>query len=137
MANSIILAGWRSWYKRISASNNIVAVWDKAIINHCTNLSLSGIENHKPLLQTTFYFWSDAINAFLFNQDALSPSLADVHMLTGLNISFSDNSTFLDVKPTHRLTHKGHTRLEWLCSGAQQNRDNFAQRACSLFEYMT
>lgn len=43
----------------------------------------------------------------MFNQGPLSPSLADVYMLTGLNFSFPDNSSFLDAKPSHKLTHKG------------------------------
>jgi hypothetical protein len=36
------------------------------------------------------YFWSDAINAFMFNHVPMTPTLMDVVMLTGLNIHASD-----------------------------------------------
>lgn len=101
------LTGWKGWFKRMSASKHIVATRDKADISHCMKHSLSGIEKNKPLLQAASYFWSDTINAFLFNQCPLSPSLADVYMTTGLNITYPDNSSFLNVKATHKLTHKG------------------------------
>jgi len=39
-----------------------------------------------------FYFWSDAINAFLFGHGPMTPTLLDVMMLTGLNITSLDQS---------------------------------------------
>lgn len=45
------------------------------------------------------YFWSDTLNAFLFNQGPMSPTLLDITFFTNLNIT-----TFF--KPTHRLPTK-------------------------------
>ena len=43
------------------------------------------------------FFWSDAINAFLFGHGLMTPTLLDVIMLTGLNITAPDRSfDFLD-----------------------------------------
>lgn len=91
----------------MSASKNITSIWENVDISHYISLSLSAIEKNEPLVRAAPYFWSDAINAFIFNQGPFSPSLADVYMLTGLNIAFSGNSTFLDAKPSHKLTKKG------------------------------
>lgn len=64
------------------------------------------MERNESLLTTASYFWSDAINAFLFKQGPMTPTLPDVLMLTGLNIHQSDHASALLVKPTHRLTPK-------------------------------
>ena len=36
------------------------------------------------------YFWSNAINAFMFNHGPMTSTLMDVVMLTGLNINAPD-----------------------------------------------
>ena len=41
----------------------------------------------EPMLASASYFWSDAINAFLFGHGPMTPTLLDVMMLTGLNIT--------------------------------------------------
>ena len=52
---------------------------------------------NEPMLASASYFWSDAINAFLFGHGLRTPTLLDVMMLTGLNITASDLSfNFLD-----------------------------------------
>ena len=49
------------------------------------------------MLTSASFFWSDAINAFLFGHGPMTPTLLDVMMLTGLNITASDRSfNFLD-----------------------------------------
>ena len=49
------------------------------------------------MLASASYFWFDAINAFLFGHSPMTPTLLDVMMLTGLNITASDRSfNFLD-----------------------------------------
>jgi len=55
------------------------------------------------MLKATCFFWSNTYNAFLFKQGPMSPTLADVHMLTGLNIAEHINPFSLLVKPTARL----------------------------------
>jgi hypothetical protein len=49
-------------------------------------LSLSGIERNEPLLIFVSYFWSNALNAFIFGHGPMTITLADIHVLTGLRI---------------------------------------------------
>ncbi|CAO2184601.1 unnamed protein product [Urochloa humidicola] len=76
--------------------------WDQYDIGHCINLTLANIQRNDSLLITSSYFWSDALNAFLFGHGPMAPSLADVVMLTGLNIT-STKSYDLLAKPTHKI----------------------------------
>ena len=55
------------------------------------------------MLVSASYFWSDALNAFLFGHGPMTPTLLDVLMLTGLNISTSDRSYDLLSKPDFKL----------------------------------
>ena len=65
------------------------------------------MERNEPLVMAASYFWSDALNAFLFRYGPTTPTLADVVMLTGLDISSPDTPIHYLVKPTHRLETKG------------------------------
>jgi len=52
------------------------------------------------------YFWSDTLNAFLFGHGPAFPTLADVLMLTGLDIASADDIHLYDRKPEHKAeTH--------------------------------
>src|SRR5688572_15081997 len=55
--------------------------WDEGKIGHYTNLSLSHMERNDSLLIAASYFWSDALNAFLFGHGPMTPTLVDVLML--------------------------------------------------------
>jgi len=55
------------------------------------------------LLIAASYFWSDTLNAFVFGHGPASPTLADVLMLTGLDISTNDNSHLFDTKPSSKV----------------------------------
>jgi hypothetical protein len=48
------------------------------------------MSRNESLLIAAFYFWSDALNAFLFGHGPMTPTLADVLMLTGFDVSSSD-----------------------------------------------
>src|SRR5688572_29652534 len=96
--------GWREWFFRMSNSKRVF--WDERKIGHCINLSLSHMERNDSLLIAASYFWSDALNAFLFGHGSMTPTLADVLMLTGLDISSADTPFDLLIKPTHRLETK-------------------------------
>jgi len=64
------------------------------------------MERNKSLLIAASYFWSDTLNAFVFSHGPASPTLADVLMLTGLDISTADNSHLFDTKPSSKVeTH--------------------------------
>lgn len=95
---------WRNWFKRIESHKRVF--WDEHDIGQCLTLSLSEMEKNKSLLIAASHFWSDAINVFLFKHGLMTPTLADVLMLTGLNISASDQASSLLVKPTHKLQTK-------------------------------
>ena len=51
------------------------------------SLSLSPLDKDENLLKTIGYFWSDALNYFLFGHGPMTPTLLDVTMITGLDIS--------------------------------------------------
>jgi hypothetical protein len=55
------------------------------------------------MLKAACFFWSTTYNVFLFRQGPMSPTLADVHMLTSLNIAGHINPSSLLVKPTTKL----------------------------------
>jgi hypothetical protein len=80
--------GWRNWHYRVSAKNR--GFWENYKINQCITLSLSEMSRNESLLIAASYFWSDAINAFFFGHGSMSPTLVDVLLLTGLDISSSD-----------------------------------------------
>jgi len=61
------------------------------------------MERTESLLITASYFWSDTLNAFVFGHGLASPTLADVLMLTGLDISTADNTHLFDTKPCAKV----------------------------------
>jgi len=58
------------------------------------------MERNESLLIAASYFWSDTLNAFVFGHGPASPTLADVLMLTGLDISTPDTTHLFDTKPS-------------------------------------
>ena len=58
-------------------------------MNQCLTLSLSGMERNDSLLIFASYFWSNALNAFVFCHGPMIMTLANVYMLTGLRITRS------------------------------------------------
>jgi hypothetical protein len=47
-------------------------------------LSLAETPKNEDLLIVACHFWSNGVNAFLFGHGPMSPTLADVYMITGL-----------------------------------------------------
>ena len=88
-----VTPGWRNLFRRIA--NVQRTNWEQYDIGQCLNLSLSEMIRNEPMLISTFYFWSDAINAFMFNHGPMTPTLMDIMMLTRLNIHASDRSFHL------------------------------------------
>jgi len=60
------------------------------------------MERNESLLIAASYFWSDTLNAFVLHGPA-SPTLADVLMLTGLEIATADDSHLFDSKPERKV----------------------------------
>ena len=58
---------------------------------------------NEPMLVSASYFWSDALNAFLFGHGPMTLTMLDILMLIGLNISASDRSYDLLSKTDFKL----------------------------------
>ena len=58
---------------------------------------------NESLLIAASYFWSDTLNPFLFCHGLASPTLADVLMLTGLDIASAGDSHLYDRKPERKV----------------------------------
>ena len=89
--------GWKDWFLRVSHSNEVQ--WGERKLDQCIRLSIADIHRNESLLITASYFWSDTLNALMFGHGPTSPTLADVVMLTGLDVSSGDSTHFLDTKP--------------------------------------
>jgi hypothetical protein len=76
---------WVSWYTRVSKTYQ--SSWETTGIADALYLSLSPLEKHENLLKTIGYFWSDALNCFMFGHGPMTPTLLDVVMITGLDIT--------------------------------------------------
>ena len=63
--------------------------WELYDLNQCLTLSLSEMERNDSLLISASYFWSNALNAFIFGHGPMTITLADVYILTGLRITGS------------------------------------------------
>jgi len=91
--------GWKDWF--LSHSNEVQ--WGERKLDQCIRLSLADMEINESLLIAASYFWSDMLNAFIFGHGPVSPTLADVFMLTGLDISTADSSHLFDTKPSSKV----------------------------------
>jgi hypothetical protein len=70
------------------------STWETIGIADALSLSLSPLDKNKNLLKTICYFWSDALNYFLFGHSLMTPTLMDVVMITSLDIASSSPSTY-------------------------------------------
>ena len=77
--------GRRNWFCRVSEKKG--GDWELYDLNQCLTLSLSGMERNDSLLISASYFWSNALNAFIFGHGPMTITLADVYILTGLRIT--------------------------------------------------
>lgn len=80
------------------------------------------MEKNEPLLAASAYFWSDVVNAFLFNHGAMSPTLLDVSMLTGLDVTTPIDPFILRIKPSYRVKSKNmNGRTGYITSYSKEN----------------
>jgi hypothetical protein len=56
------------------------------------------MEKNESMMIAVAYFWSDTLNAFIFGHGPAVLTLADVHMLTGLDISTADDGKLYNRK---------------------------------------
>jgi hypothetical protein len=74
--------------------------------NDALSLSLSPLDKNENLLKTIDYFWSDALNYFLFGHSSMTPTLMDVVMITGLDIASPNPSAYNLLEVPFRLSSK-------------------------------
>lgn len=67
-------------------------------IYQCLHLSLADMPKNESLLSAASYFWSDTLNVFVFGQGPMTPTLMDIKILTGLDITSPANPVSLKVK---------------------------------------
>ena len=99
-----MVPGWRDWYLRVSASK--ANLWADAGISHAIRLTLADIDKSEPSLIAASFFWSDALNAFLFGHGPATPTLLDVVMITDTNITSTLSPGTFRIKPSHKLETK-------------------------------
>nr|AAM01157.2 Hypothetical protein [Oryza sativa Japonica Group]ABB46915.1 retrotransposon protein, putative, Ty3-gypsy subclass [Oryza sativa Japonica Group] len=87
---------WTTWFKRVSASKRVH--WDEIGIGQALDLTIANSAKDEPLMASASYFWSNTINAFLFNQGPMTPTLIDISMITGLDVTSSANPMSLNTK---------------------------------------
>jgi hypothetical protein len=80
------------WYNRMADAYQ--PLWESIGIADALSLSLSPLKKDENLLKTIGYFWSDALNYFLFGHGPMTPTLLDVMMITGLDISSTCPSAY-------------------------------------------
>ncbi len=72
--------------------------WDEIGIGQALDLTIANSAKDEPLIVAASYFWSNTINAFLFNQEPMTPTLIDIIMITGLDVTSSANPMSLNTK---------------------------------------
>jgi hypothetical protein len=60
---------------------------DKLCIAHYLELSLAETPKNVDLLIAACHFWSNGVNDFIFGHGPMSAILADVYMITGLDVT--------------------------------------------------
>jgi hypothetical protein len=96
--------GWVSWYNRMARVHQ--STWEAIGIADALSLSLSPLDKNENLLKTIGYFWSDALNCFLFGHSLMTPTLTDVVMITDLDIASPSPSAYNLPKVPFRLSSK-------------------------------
>jgi hypothetical protein len=96
--------GLVTWYNRVVKTYQ--PTWETIGIADALSLSLSPLEKNENLLKTIGYFWSDALNCFIFGHGPMTPTLLDVVMITGLNISSSCPSAYRLSEVPFKLSSK-------------------------------
>jgi hypothetical protein len=86
--------------------NTYQPTWESIGIADALSLSLSPLEKDENLLKTIGYFWSNALNCFLFGHGPMTPTLLYVMMITGLDISSTCPSAYRLSKVPFKLSSK-------------------------------
>jgi hypothetical protein len=79
--------GWVSWYNRMVRVHQ--STWEAIGIANTLSLPPSPLNKNENLLKIIGYFWSNALNYFLFGHSPMTPTLMDVVMITDEDINTS------------------------------------------------
>lgn len=90
---------------RMSASK--LTHWEEIGISQALALTATNIAKDESMMTAATYFWSAAMDAFLFSQGPMTPTLLDVTMITGLDITSSANPVSMNTKPTFDFKTRG------------------------------
>jgi hypothetical protein len=82
------------------------STWETIGIADALSLSLSPLDKNENFLKTIGYFWSDALNYFLFGHSPMTPTFMDVVMITGLDIASPSPSAYNLLEVPFRLSSK-------------------------------
>jgi hypothetical protein len=82
------------------------STWEAIGIADALSLPLSSLDKNENLLKTIGYFWSDALNCFLFGHSPMTPMLMNVVMITGLDIASPSPSAYNLLEVPFRLSFK-------------------------------
>jgi hypothetical protein len=93
-----------SWYNRMARVHQ--STWEAIGIADALSLLLSPLDKNENLLKTIGYFWSDALNYFLFGHSPMTPTLMDVVMITSLDIASPSPSAYNLPQVPFRLSCK-------------------------------
>jgi len=61
------------------------------------------MEKNESMMIAASYFWSDTFNAFIFGHDPTFPTLVDILMLTGLDITTADDGGSFNRKTEYKV----------------------------------
>jgi hypothetical protein len=77
--------------------------WAERKIDRCIRLSIADMQKNESMMIAAAYFRSDTTNTFMFGHGPSAPTLADVYMLTGLDISTVDEASIYGRRAEHRV----------------------------------
>jgi hypothetical protein len=77
--------------------------WKEIGIAQALALTAANMARNEPMMAASTYFWSTAMNTFIFSQGPMTPTLLDIIMITGLDITSSANLSSLNTQLTHEF----------------------------------
>jgi hypothetical protein len=77
--------------------------WAERKLDQCIKLSIADMQKNESMMIVVAYFWSDTTNTFMFGHGLATPTLANVYMLTGLDISTVDDASIYGRKSGYRV----------------------------------
>ena len=86
---------------KVSKTNEVY--WGECKIDQCIRLSIADMERNESMQIGASYLWSDTFNAYIFGHGPPSPTLADVVMLSGLDVVTVDDGQLFGRKAEHKV----------------------------------